>query len=202
MARQWITLLAWLTAATWAPAAPNRDGKAGDAKKPADPLKISVESPKKAPTLDQVNRGRYKVTVLLKNTGKKELILYPYLGVEILDTKGNAVPRSVFIGRWGRYSTDSIVDGIPFITLKPSKSHKFEVVLSHYRYDENAITGWKLPAKGQYKLVLRYRFDRAAIKMKFGRGCKDLDGKTKPWNQALEIDKKMEVKLKVGGPSE
>jgi hypothetical protein len=202
MARQWITLLAWLSAATWALAAPNRDGKSGDAKKPADPVKITVELPKDAPTLDQVNQGKYKVAVQLKNTGKKDLVLYPYLGVEVQDAKGKAVPRSRFIGRWGLLTTNSIVEGIPFVFLKPGKTHKIEIGLPFYLYDENAITGWKLPAKGQYKLVLRYRFDRADIKQKFGRGCKDLDNKTKPWNRALEINKKVEVKLKVGAAAE
>jgi hypothetical protein len=193
-----ISLGAWLLALSFALGGPAHGAKPDNTKKkPADPLQITVDVPKKAPTLGQVNWGRFQITVNLKNTGKKDLILWPYLSLEPLDAKGKAVERSRFIGRWGRRSTDSILEGVPFITLGPGKVHKFKFAVSGFFLDADAITGWQLPAAGEYKLVIRYQFDRAAVKKKYGSGCKDLDNAKQPWNRAHPADWKKEVKVKV-----
>jgi hypothetical protein len=135
------------------------------------------------------------VTVTLKNTTKEDLVLWPYLSLRVLDAKGKDVPRSRFIGRWGVRGTPSILEGIPFKTVKAGKSLTIKFAVSGFMYDADAIKGWKLPKAGDYKLVVRYHYDRAAARKKYGEGAADIDNADKPWNKAVEIDSKEEIKL-------
>jgi hypothetical protein len=185
-------LVVFLIPAGDAPAA-----KKGDDKKLPPGLKISVEVPKKAPTLEEVNTGTPVATLTLKNTGKKDLTLWPSLSAQVLDVKGKAVKLNMRIGRFGLTRTPSVLEGIDFLTLKPGKTHGIKVTLSRYFHDPQAILGWELPAAGQYRLILSYLYDRKAVKKQLGKGCKDIDKPNKPWNLAAEVNKKVELKITV-----
>jgi len=160
-------------------------------------LKITINTPKDPPTLAEVNSGRYAITLTIENTGKEDVVLWPYLSVEVMDSKGKPVERSRFIGRWGLLSTPSIIEAVPFVNLGAGKTRKIEVKLNAHQWDADAITGWRLPAAGDYVVVLHYHYDRAAAKKSYGKGCDDIDKKNAQWNRALEVDKKAEVKLTV-----
>jgi hypothetical protein len=175
-----------------APAAAKRGGN----KVPAG-LNITVAVPKKAPTLDDVKNGTPVATVTLTNTGKKDLTLWPFMAARLFDDKGKAAKLVMRLGRFGLTWTDSALEAVEFLTLKPGKSHQFKVALSTYPHDPESILGWEVPGAGTYRLVLHYKYDRKAEKKRLGKGCKDIDKANKPWNQAAEVDKKMVLKIKV-----
>jgi hypothetical protein len=158
---------------------------------------MAADLPKKLPTVDQVNQGAFAFDVTLENTGKEELVLWPFLAAELMDAQGNSVKRSRYIGRWGFRVKDSVIESIPFVTLAPGRKHTFKVAINAYTHHPLAITGWKLPKAGEYRLELHYKYDRAEARKKWGRGCKDLDNPDRPWNRAYEVDKKLNVSFKV-----
>jgi hypothetical protein len=165
-------------------------------KKVPEVLEFRVAPTAENPTVAQVNKGDYAVNLTMKNVSDKELVLWPYLEAKVLDEAGKDVRRSRFIGRWGLRKGNSILEDIPFVRLKAGESHTFKVTVGAFPYDAKAITGWTLSAAGEYTLELRYRYDRAEAKKTFGKGCKVLDDPRQPWNQAPEIDRKFEVKIK------
>jgi hypothetical protein len=169
----------------------------GQDEKAATPLTITVVVPKKPPTLGEVNDGTFKAHVKLENTSKESLVLWPFLSAKLLDSRGKPVRPSLYLGRWGLRQSDSVLEDIPFITLKPGQTHNLEVGIASYILDPMAITGWQLPSKGEYKLELRYEYDRAKAKKAFGDGCRDIDNPKRPWNHALPISRKIEIKLQV-----
>src|SRR5262249_17726018 len=115
--------------------ADEKDKGTKDSKKPADALKITVDVPKEEPTLAAVNAGRYAVTVKFENTGKEDLVLWPYLGAEVKEEKKNVVRPSMFLGRFGlRLDNKSVLEGTPFVTLKPGKTHEIHFALQGYAH--------------------------------------------------------------------
>ena len=80
---------------------------------------------------------------------------------------------------------------------RPGATHTLEVNLANDLHHSYLIQAWRLAAAGDYTLALRYHYDRAQVKKDFGKGCPDIDGANRPWNRALEIDQKVEVKLRV-----
>jgi hypothetical protein len=171
------------------------------ADKQAPDLKITLEQPKGDPTLEEVNTGRHTLTVKFENAGKADVLLWPYLSLEVLDSEGKPVRRSMRIGRWGLRKSASIIEDITFLALKPGESKQYKIRLDGYAYDADAITGWRLPAAGEYRLVFHYKYNRDEAKKRYGKGCKTLENPDMPWNRALEVDRKLEAKLKVAASS-
>jgi hypothetical protein len=172
-------------------------GAAEPQKKPAAPLIVTVSFSKKQPTLTEVNDGDFKVTVTLENKTKKDITIWPYLTVRLLDAKGKDVEDALALGRWGLIQTDSVIESVPFASLKAGKKYQLRFGLNSQMYDPDIIRGWKLPSAGEYKLVIHYRYNRADAKKKYGQGASNLDKTDKPWNKAVEFEKKVEVKLTV-----
>jgi RNA polymerase sigma factor (sigma-70 family) len=163
----------------------------------AESLKITVDLPKMSPTVDQVNAGAFTFPVILENTDKKDLVLWPFLGLRVFDARGKEVERSTRLGRFGITFTNSVIEGIPFITLKPGAMHKFDVKIAQYIHDPRAITGWQVPSAGEYRLEFLYEYNPAAEKKDLGKGATNLDDPNQPWNRAYEVRRKLDVKLKV-----
>jgi RNA polymerase sigma factor (sigma-70 family) len=186
-------------AAVQLPGAPAGEKKDGD-KKQAEPLKITIEVPKDKATLAAINKGDFKPVIKIENTSDADIVVWPFVKLTLLDEKGNEVRVSMRIGRFGLRTGDkSILESFSFNTLKPGEALKIDVNVPFYTNDPDVMIGWKLPGKGEYTLRAEYKYDRAAVKKRFGEGTKDLDGAKQPWNRAVEIDKKIEVKLKVEG---
>ncbi len=172
-------------------------GKEKDPPQPKiDPLKISVELPKQPPTLSDVNGGEYRFKVVLENTGKEDLIVWPYLKFKLLNGQGQALKPVKNIGRWGIVKNSPLED-TQFKTLKPNDKYTIEVNLADYYYDPNAIVGYTLPALGEYKVAFTYHYNAAEVKKAFGIKAKDVDNPTKIWNRAHETKQEFEVKLKL-----
>jgi hypothetical protein len=161
------------------------------------PLSMTAVAPKTSPTLKQVNEGTFTLTVQLKNTGSDTIVLWPYLSLKILEPDGDEVGKATSIGRWGFISSPSVLEDIPFATLDAGKTYDFKVNLKKYNYDPNVVGGWQLPKAGKYELLFSYKFDRAAVKKRYGKGCKDIDGANRPWNRAVEIEKTLKLELAV-----
>jgi RNA polymerase sigma-70 factor (ECF subfamily) len=180
---------------------PTRDKPApgGEDKKPAEPVKISAAAPDTPPKLAAVNGGEFTIAFDFENTSKQDIVLWPYLSVTVKDDNGKEVQRSRKIGRFGlRSDTESILEGIKFVTLKPGEKHQIEVNLANCFCAAEMIQAWRLPAAGKYTVELRYHYDRADVKKRFGEGkTKDFDGANQPWNRAVEIDRTVTVKLTV-----
>jgi RNA polymerase sigma factor (sigma-70 family) len=169
------------------------------AKGPAEPVKISAIVPGSPPTLAQVNTGRFRVQFQLENTSKEPLILWPYLTLKVLDGDGQSVRLSRNLGRYGlRSGNNSILEDVQFVTLQPGATHTFDVSLFNYLWNSKAIQSWELKAPGTYTLELHYRYDRAEAKKEFGAGSKDIDNPKNPWNVAHELDRSMQIKVRVG----
>ena len=77
----------------------NISGAAPKEPEPAKPLKLTVTPVKDPPTLEQVNRGTFKVELVIENVGKETVVVWPYISAELLDAKGQAVETSMSIGR-------------------------------------------------------------------------------------------------------
>jgi hypothetical protein len=170
---------------------------AGEDDESKKPVKITAQPSKASPDLKDVNQGRFNVAFAIKNTGKEDTVIWPYLSVQILDSEGKSVEKTRDLGRWGLIRSPSILEEVHFVTLKPGKTHTIVVNLNQYMHDADKISAWRLAKPGKYKAVLHYSFDRAETKKKYGKGCQAIDDPTKPWNQALEVDEKIEVKLSV-----
>src|SRR5262249_28036174 len=70
----------------------------GPKKKEGDDIKISVVVPKDAPTLEAVNAGKATIKVRFENKGKKEVVLWSRVSLELQDANGKEVPPSLAIG--------------------------------------------------------------------------------------------------------
>src|SRR5262249_46959978 len=114
--------------------------KQESAKTPAEGVQITVELPKEEPTVEQVNDGSFTIRIVLKNASTQDLTLWPFLSAELVDADGNAVRRSRRLGRFGRRPEGSILENIPFRTLKPGESHQSNSAISQYFLDPNVIT--------------------------------------------------------------
>ena len=160
-------------------------------------LEVTVAAPVAALTLREVNQRDFCLHVQLKNSGSKTLTLWPYLSVEIIDSRGKAVPRSMNLGRFGFRSTPSIIEGMPFVSLDPGGVHEIEINLKQYRFDPKVITGWQFSRPGKYEITLIYVYDRTRAKIAYGKGCGNLDRADAPWNLAMEIRETKRVALRI-----
>ncbi len=170
---------------------------AGENDGASSPLTTTAQPPKASPGLKEINQGQFKVSFAIKNTGKEVAVIWPYLSVQVLDFEDQPVKKTRDLGRWGLIRSPSILEEIRFVTLAPGKTHTIEVNLKQYMHDADKISAWRLAEPGEYTAVLHYHFDRAKIKKKYGKGCQAIDDPMKPWNQAPELDKKIEVLLSV-----
>ncbi len=162
-----------------------------------DNIEITVVKPKGAPTLEEVNSGKYLITLLLTNTSKEKKVLWPFVSMQVMNDKGKKLERSTNIGAGGRASDISMIETLQFVTLAPGKSHKIEIRLDDHYQHPTLVTGWQLPAKGKYKVQLLYSYDRAVVKKIYGEGCRTLEKATAQWNLALEVNKQLEIELTV-----
>jgi hypothetical protein len=155
------------------------------ADKKASPLRLSVEMPSTPATVAQLGRGEYDIKLIFTNAGNKEIVLWPYVRLEIRDSLNQTVPEVTKSGRWGKTSGESILEQVPFVTLRPGQSHKLDVNLGEFRGDADVIKGWAL-RPGEYKLLVTYEYEPGAAKKKYGQGGRNLDNPSKPWNKALK----------------
>lgn len=133
-------------------------------------------------------KGRVEVSVTVKNTHKKAVLLWPFLALQPVDANGKVAPTTQNFGRWGRVRYSCFPRNISFITVEPGKTHTFRSGVGSWMLDAESIIGWKLAA-GEWTLKLAHRFDRAALLKRCGGRCKVQHGDPAwPWNRALETD--------------
>jgi RNA polymerase sigma factor (sigma-70 family) len=164
----------------------------------AAPIQMSAIVPGEPPSLSLVNAAKFRVQCQLKNTAKEAIVVWPYLTVQVLDDQGKPVPVSQNLGRFGlRLDGKSALEGISFVTLEPGAIHTIDISPANYLWDSMAIKGWKLKAAETYTFELRYHYNRADVKKSLGADANDIDNPKQRWNQAVEIDRKMQVKVRV-----
>lgn len=161
------------------------------------PIKLWVEGPASPIDLKEANGSSFHLDLCIENTTDAEIVLWPFLDVEISDSDGRAIDRSTNIGRNGFRTTDSILEGIRFQTVQPGQVHKIEINLKRYMYDSKTITGWTLGESGEYEIKLSYKFDRETVKRELGKGCRDIDNADHPWNRAVEAKQDISFELQV-----
>jgi RNA polymerase sigma factor (sigma-70 family) len=173
--------------------------KAQLAAKQSAPLQLSVEVPKEKPTVSQFNGGQYQVTVHLKNLTDQDAVVWPYLTVKVLDGEGNAIQPSQRQGKYAlRGGERSILEEMDFVTVQPGKAHAVQVRFGNLAmHDPEAMVDYQVPGEGDYILEVNYQYDRTAVKKRFGEGARDADRVDKPWNRAVEFEKKVEVLIRV-----
>jgi len=153
--------------------------------------------PKMRLTLDLVNGDAFRYAVSVRNRGDKAVVLWPYLGLRVLDADGKEVAPSTRTGRFGRRGSANILEGVRFVTLEPGKTWSFQEGLKRYMHDPDWITGWRLPRPGTYTLEFTYAFDRDAQKKRCDPAWKLLDDPAQPWNKALAFQHTFRTEMRV-----
>jgi hypothetical protein len=162
-----------------------------------DELAIKLVVPELKPTRAMVNTGYYEPKLELTNKSDKAIVLWPFLHLDVLDDAGKPVPHSMYIGRWGIREAPSQLEGIEYVTLEPGKTHTIPISFKSFGYDAHAIAGWRLVPDKNYRVVLRYEFDRASVVKEFGEGCAEPDAPEQPWNKIIPVKWKHELKLEL-----
>lgn len=160
-------------------------------------VEVTVAAPVAGLSLREVDQGDVGFVVQLQNKGSKTVTLWPYLSVKITTSRGKPVPRSMNLGRFGFRSTPSILEGIPFVSVKPGEVYKIEINLKQFRFDPQVITGWRFRRPGKYDVALVYEYDRDLAVIEYGKGCPDLDRANAPWNLAVETRESKHVVLNI-----
>ena len=160
-------------------------------------LRFRVGLPKMKLTLDTVRSENFAYTVTVENRGDQPVVLLPYLTPQVIDSEGNEVKPSSRRGRWGRRRGDHVLGDVKFVTIQPGKRWVFQEQLARYMHDPAVITGWKLPAAGDYTLVFTYAFDRATWKKRGKQDWKPLNDAKQPWNLAPEFTHTFKIALRV-----
>lgn len=148
-----------------------------------DGLSIKLVLPEVKPTRALVNTGIYVPKLELKNESDAPMTLWPFLDIEVLNADGTPTPPSMHIGRWGLITAPSRIEDIKYVTLEPGKTYTMPIVLKGYSYDPHAIRAWRFVPERDYRVNLRYEFDRAKVIKDFGENCKVLDAPEQPWNK-------------------
>ncbi len=161
-------------------------------------VSFAIGLPKMALTLDFVNSREFKFALSARNLSDKELILWPFLSLEVLDEQGNTVKTSSRRGRYGlRVSDKSLLETVEFRKIAPKKRWSTLQDLQLYTLDPRWICGWKIPAPGTYTLVLTYDYKKAHAAKLCPAGFKKLKDPAQPWNKALELKHSVSVTMKV-----
>lgn len=160
-------------------------------------LEITLTQPAETVKLADLNSGKFKLQMTIKNTGKTKLVIWPYITAKLTDSQGHDVPMTNYIGRFGvRRGDRTILEIFQFVTIEPGKTFSLPIPLNTLP-DALFWAGWELKTAGEYQLHVRYQFDRAEIKNTYGEGAKFIDRETAKWNQALEVDTTLVETIKV-----
>ncbi len=147
----------------------------------------------------------WEVKVQFKNEEKNEVVLYPFLKLNVFDVAGKPVPRDAFIGR-GIYPPNILDNEVEpkFLVIAPGKTKDIVVNLGYHNSALEA-TGWHFKQPGTYKVEISYQFSLATFEKEYYRAPiiiedKDLERAKLPqrlWNRALEMEKTVTVEVKV-----
>ena len=160
-------------------------------------LEFSIGLPKMALNVGLVNGDGFKFVVRAVNKGDKEIVLSPFLRMEILDERGNTLKPKHRIGRGGLRFGECFLEDVNFEKVAPGKRWEFMTGIQRYMSDPQWITGFQVPGPGTYTIRMTYDFDRAKYKKRCKRDHKQHDDATRPWNRALELTHTFSVTLKV-----
>ena len=160
-------------------------------------IKITTHIPESPLSVQSVNSDDFEIVVKLHNTTQHEVVVSPFLSVDLFHADGRPVQKPMRIGRNGFRMTDSVLEGISFVSIAAGKTHEIKVNLKRYMHDPLVIAGWRIKQAGDYQLKMRYQFDRKHAKKTLGKGCLTIDEPEQLWNQALEVDESFMVKFKV-----
>ena len=160
-------------------------------------LKFSIGLPKMALDVALVNGRDFRFVVRAVNKGGKEIVLSPFLRMEILDAQGNKLKPTQRIGRGGLRFKKCFLEDVNFDKVAPGKRREFRTGLQRYMNDPQWITGFQVPGPGTYTIRMTYDFDRAKYKKRCKENHKHHDDAARLWNQALELTHTFSVEMKV-----
>ncbi|MCZ6786640.1 MAG: hypothetical protein O7E54_05690, partial [Planctomycetota bacterium] len=150
-------------------------------------LKFSIGLPKMALNVGLVNGAGFSFTARIVNRGNKEVVLSPFLRMEILDEQGNRLKPTQRIGRGGLRFKKCFLEDVKFERVAPGKRRELRTGIQRYMWDPQWITGFQVPGPGTYTIRMTYDFDRAKYKKRCKENHKHHDDAARPWNQALEL---------------
>jgi hypothetical protein len=189
-------LLGFVTALAGVPSQGDKKTDKSKPRKKRAAIKIEVVVPKVPVPLADIQDGNTGITLCFKNEGKQPAVLWPFVGLRVLDAKGKEAAQNMQLGRFGLTLKDCFLEEIPFWTVKPGAVKEIKVGLAPYIHDPRIIHGWDLAA-GKYQLVFTYQYDRKAFKAQCQHGCKHHDNPERPWNKAIEMKQTVKANLTV-----
>lgn len=163
---------------------------------PQKPLQISLVSTAENASRKDIANGTFGLKLTIKNVSDQEVLVWPFVGLQIEPQGAARVKQTRNISRWGRLSAPSKIESVKYLTLKPGAEHAIKFNLNQFNNDIRALKGWSL-SPGQYQLDVSYRVERARLKKRLGKRCQTLNDPEKPWNQVVEVNWNKRIDLKV-----
>ena len=196
-------------------AAQTRDNSDQDAKsnaedkQPADkkPAEAKIKMFSSAPVLrrpepvDLPDFSYWEVKIQYKNEGDEEVVIYPYVDIEVFDAAGESVEMDAFMGIGFRTDDWLTEHEKAFLVIAPGQTKKIVVDLSSYVRLVDGI-GWDFETPGTYKLVMTYQFDRKRFEKDIAPWLMEGEAEwaknpERLWNRAEEMKRSVEVKLDI-----
>jgi hypothetical protein len=179
--------------------------KTGAAKSMSPKIEMTVSEPRfRKPEPDLPDFTFWEVKVKYKNDSKKELVLSPYVGVQVFDAGNKPVENDVFIG--AGFIGEDWMPTIEkeFLVIPPGKSREIRVNLADNRSPGGTI-GWEFQKPGNYRIVVKYHHRRKDFANDYFNGrffftSSALQRAKLPerlWNRAVEMERTVEVKLMI-----
>jgi hypothetical protein len=120
-----------------------------------------------------VNSGTASIKLRFENKGKKEVVLYPFVTLDVQDDRAKPLPPVLALGSGPPDANLLAKLDKAFLVVPAGGAKEIPVSLKH-AYNGALIRGWRLPAAGKYRLVFHYTFNRkdfrqAYLRPPFGR---------------------------------
>lgn len=165
----------------------------------AKKIQMEIVLPESEVSLRQANSSRFRFIIKITNPTDVPTVLAPFYTLKILDADGEPLRLTRRIDRWGLDKSEECrLEEIEFDLVPPQKSREISCHIREFRFDPNALIGYRFPAAGEYTLVVTHDFKASSFVARCKKPqCRYHDHEDKPWNRALELKRTMTAKLTV-----
>jgi hypothetical protein len=176
-----------------------------EAKSMESKIEMKVSEPRfRKPEPELPDFTYWEVKVKYKNDSKEEIVLSPFVNIEVYDAANKPVENDVFIGA-GFIGEDWMPSNEKeFLVIPPGKSREIRVNLGDNRSPGETI-GWEFQQPGTYRIVVKYHHSRKAFAAKYftdrffftNDALQRAKLPERMWNRAVEMERAVEVKLTI-----
>lgn len=138
------------------------------------------------------------VTITLTNRGGADVVVWPFVDLEVTDDEGVVIEPIHSVGRVSLRRRACRLEKFDFLTLAAGASTEIKTSLTAYDLDFERTLTWSLWDPGEYTLRFTWEYDRAALIRRCRCADAGHDAAEAPWNRAEEFRKSAEAKLTVG----